>query len=278
LIAAAVSCAAAAVLLLRRWVRSTAGSSQAERLTRNRVYLIAPGALVLVAGVIGFPFFYKPRSPARGSAQVGAYLVEPTLASSCAVDAHRVFFKGHVVTEVAAVVMVSPYDPSRLLYTVACANNGDESGTWYYGGGAAAPVQAHPLTLHASDPPLNTYWSPDDRYVVVPVQGKETLLNLETGRRSQYLDDVFPAPGAFSSGVHFRGWSPDGKRFAMEIGTASLNDDRSLTRTAELVSVDPETMEPTHVATRPNAWTADAFGWARVGLTYQLTVTDASGR
>src|SRR5258708_5535125 len=44
-IAIGVSCAAAAVVLLRRSARSIADSSDA--LTRNRVYLIAAGALVL---------------------------------------------------------------------------------------------------------------------------------------------------------------------------------------------------------------------------------------
>ena len=66
----------------------------------------------------------------------------------------------------------------------------------------------------------------------------ETLVNLQTGHRSNFLSDLFPTKGAVASSVQFRGWSPDGKKMALVISSTYMRDDRSLFRESDLVSTD----------------------------------------
>jgi hypothetical protein len=225
--------------------------------------VIAVGALVLVLVTIAFPFFYEPVRPAKGSVAQGDFMVEPTLRSSCSPEAHRVFYEGRVITKVAGNTIISPRNPSRLLYTVACAHDESQSGIFYFGGGSVAPVQANPLGLYEIGDWIDKYWSPDDRFVIVPSSGHATLVNLQTGRRSAFLGELFERKDAFSSGVSFRGWSPDGKRFAVVISASQMREDRSLDQEFDLVAVDPDTLAPTYVATkRSDDWKNNEFKWA----------------
>src|SRR5207248_9736098 len=82
-------------------------------------------------------------------------------------------------------------DLARLLYTVACANDGSESGVFYFDGARGARVQVNPLGMDEPGDWFDSFWSPDDKFVVVPAYGHATLVNLQTGQRSDFLSDMF---------------------------------------------------------------------------------------
>lgn len=262
----------AGVTLLRRSIHAAALPSGTPDQARRRLYVAAGGALLLVVGAAVFPFVYAPRWPAKGSVQRGVYVVEPTLMSSCAENAHRIFYKKRVVTKVAQDAIVSPRNASRLLYTVACANNQSESGVFYFDGSLAAPVQANPLALLEIPPDMDLYWSPDDKFVVVPSYSKSTLLNLETGHRSEYLSELFAKKDAFSSSASFLGWSPDGKQMAMRVHSSYWVEDRSLREESGLISVNPATLIDTYVAEMP---ASAAIAWVIKNGTYEPAVAPA---
>ena len=262
----------AAILILRRSVATLSKLTDSETSNKRWIYLAAVVVLLLVAAAICFPYYYEPSRPAKGSVSHGDYMVEPTLRSSCSENAHRIFYGGRVITRAAALTFFSPHNPARLLYTSACSRDGSEAGSFYFGGGDRPPVQANPLTVHEGGAWMDLYWSPDDRYVVVPVQGKETLLNLENGRVSRFLAEIFEKKGAFSSGAAFRGWSPDGKRFAMVISASYQRATADYEREVELVAVDPDTLGARHVATKRgnSEWQSDDFEWKKAGSVYDL--------
>jgi hypothetical protein len=264
------------VVLLRRSIRALSATAQSgnQRQVRRSLYAVAAAALLVVVGAIAFPWVYEPWGPAKGSVQHGDYTVEPTLRSACGPDAHRIFYKGRVVTKVARKITFSPRNPARLLYTVACAKDGSQSGVFYLDGARGAPVQANPLGMDEPGDWFDSYWSPDDKFVVVPAYGHETLVNLQTGQRSDFLSDLFPAKDALASGVQFRGWSPDGKKLAVVLSSNYMREDRSLFRESELLSVDPTTLKESHVATmrKSDSWNAGDFMWIAKDETYDLAV------
>jgi hypothetical protein len=266
------------VILLRRSIRAlsavwpTGNGKQAP--AQKLLYAGAVAALLLVIGAIAFPYVYEPWSPASGSVQHGDYMVEPTLRSACGPEAHRIFYKGHVVTKVAWKIAFSPRNPARLLYTVACSHDESESGTFYLDAAGVAPVQASPVGMDEPGDWFNQFWSPDDKFVVIPSIGHATLLNLQTGQRSGFLSDLFSAKGALASSGQFRAWSPDGKRLAVVISSDYMRDDRSMFYESDLLSIDPTTLKDSYVATirKYGSWNAGEFTWIARDGTYDLAV------
>jgi len=264
------------VVILRRSIRALSAMRQSgsQQQVRTSLYVVAGAALLVVVGAIVFPWVYKPWRPAKGSVQHADYMVEPTLRSACAPDAHRIFYRDRLVTKVARGTTFSPRNPARLLYTVACANDGSESGVFYFDGARGAPVQVNPLGMDEPGDWFDSFWSPDDKFVVVPAYGHATLVNLQTGQRSDFLSDMFSTKDGLFSGVQFRGWSPDGKKLAVVISSTSMREDRSLFRESDLVSIDPTTLKDSYVATmrKSDSWNAGEFTWIAKDGTYDLAV------
>lgn len=264
------------VILLRRSIHALSASAQSgsQEQVRTRLYATAGAALLIVVAAIAFPWVYEPWWPASGSLQHGDYWVEPTLRSACGPDAHRIFYKGRVVTKVARKITFSPRNATRLLYTAACAKDGSESGVFYYDGARSAPVQANPLGMDEPGNWFDSFWSPDDKFVVVPAYGHETLVNLQTGHRSDFLSDLFPTKGALASSVRFRGWSPDGKKMAVVISSTYMRDDRSLFSESDLVLIDPTTLNQSYEATlrKSDSWNAGGLVWIANDGSYHLAV------
>jgi len=275
----AVLCVVLAVVLLRRSIRALSANWQSgsQKQVRKSLYAVTGAALLLVAGAIVFPWVYEPWWPASGSVQHGDYTVEPTLRSACSPDAHRIFYKQRVVTKVARAATFSPRNPARLLYTAACANDGSEAGVFYFGGAGGVPVQANPLGMDEPGNWFDSFWSPDDRFVVIPARGHATLVNLQTGERSDSLSDLFSMKGALASNAQFRGWSPDGKKLAVVISATYIRVDRSLFFESDLVSIDPTTLTDSYVATvrKSDSWNDGEFTWIDKDGTFDLAV-DAS--
>ena len=264
------------VALLRRSIRALPARQQSgnQKQVRRSLYAVAGAALLVVIGAIVFPWVYEPWRPAKGSAQHGDYMVEPTLRSACAQDAHRIFYRERQVTKVARETAFSPRNPARLLYTVACAKDGSESGAFYFDGARGMRVQVNPLGMDVPGDWFDAFWSPDDKFVLVPAYGHATLVNLQTGQRSDFRSDLFSAKDAFSSGVHFRDWSPDGKKLAVVISSTYMREDRSLFSESDLVSIDPTTLKDSYVATmrKSDSWNTGEFTWIAKDGSYDLTV------
>jgi hypothetical protein len=263
-------------VLLRRSIRALSATrpSGTQENARRSLYAVAGAALLVVVGAIVFPWVYEPWWPAKGSVQHADYMVEPTLRSACGPDAHRIFYKGRVVTKVARKITFSPRNPARLLYTVACAKDGSESGVFYFDGTRGASVQANPLGMDEPGDWFDPFWSPDDKFVVVPAYGHATLVNLQTGQRSDFLSDLFPAKDALASGVQFRGWSPDGKKLAVVLSSNYMREDRSLFYESDLLAIDPTTLTDSYVATmrKSDSWNGGEFTWIAKDGTYDLAV------
>jgi hypothetical protein len=264
------------VVILRRAIRAFSANWQSgsQQQVRKSLYAVAVAALLVVVGGIVFPWVYEPWWPASGSIQHGDYIVEPTLRSACSPDAHRIFYKQRVVTKVARAVTFSPRNPARILYTVACANDGNESGVFYFGGAGWVPVQANPLGMDEPGDWFDSFWSPDDRFVVVPARGHATLVNLQTGQRSDFLSDLFSTKDALASNARFRSWSPDGRKLAVVISSTHMREDRSLFFESELVSIDPTTLTNSYVATtrKSDGWNGREFSWIAKDGTFDLAV------
>jgi hypothetical protein len=253
----------------------TAAPEGGEQKSLGTVLYTSAGVVLLtVIGVIAFPYVYEPVKPARGSVEYGDYLVEPTLSSACGPGAHRIFYKRRLVTKVSGVTAFSPRNPARLLYNAACAKNGSESGAFYFSGALAAPVQVNPLGMDEPGDWFNLYWSPDDKFVIVPAYGHATLVNLKTGQSLGFLSDLLGSKEAFSSNSQFREWSPDGKKMAAVVLSTCARNDRSLYSESELMEIDPATLTKRYVATisKPDGWGVGEYGWVGKDGSYDLVV------
>jgi hypothetical protein len=262
------------VVLLQRSIRALSAISHDanQKQVRRRLYAVAGASFLVVLGLIVFPWVYEPWWPAAGSVPHRDYLVEPTLLSACAPYAHRIFYRKRLVTKVAHKTIFSPHNQARLLYTVACAKDGSESGVFYFNESLRAPVQANPLGMDEPGDWFDSFWSPDDKFVLIPAYGHATLVNLQTGRRSDYLSDLFSTKEAPFSGVQFRGWSPDGKKLAVVISSTYVREDRSVFPESNLVSIDPTTLKDSYVATirKSDGWNAGEFTWIAKDGTFEL--------
>ena len=221
-----------------------------------------------------------PRRPVAGSELLGNYVVEGLRPADCRGDRHgssgqlarRIFHNNRLIAAAALAPYVSPHNRDRLLYTVvpACARNEAEAGSFYFDGARKAPVQVNPLGLQSPPEDIELYWSPDDRYVVVPTdEGKAVLLNLQTGEHSLYLADLFKRGGLFPSHAAFRGWAPDGSAMAVTIPMVLMHANRSLQSRTELIAVNPETLQDTYVETTEDS-ESRPFKWVPKNGSYAL--------
>jgi hypothetical protein len=264
------------IVLLRRSIRALSALWQrgSEKQVQRSLYAAAAATLLVVVGAILFPWLYEPSRPATGSVRHGDYIVEPPLRSACGPDAHRIFYRERMVTKVAGEITFSPRNPVRLLYTAACAKDGSESGLFYFDGIRRQPVQVNPIGMDKPGSWFDSFWSPDDKFVLVPAYGHSTLVNLETGHRSDFFSDLFQAKDAFSSSVQFRGWSPDGKKLVVVISSAYMREDRTLFSQSDLVAIDPATLKDTYIATmrKSDGWNDGEFVWIANNGTFDLAV------
>jgi hypothetical protein len=110
---------------------------------------------LLFVGLSAYAAQEAGSGPAPGSKKLGDYIVEPERPSeACGVDVkhgsmgqltQRIFYKDRLVTAVSFFSSVSPWNPSRLLYSVApaCADDEEHTGTLYFDGTRVAPVQVN---------------------------------------------------------------------------------------------------------------------------------------
>jgi hypothetical protein len=145
---------------------------------------------------------------------------------------------------------------------------------FYLDGARGTPVQANPLGMDKPGDWFDSFWSPDDKFVVVPAYGHQTLVNLQTGQRSDFFSDLFPTKRALASGIQFLGWSPDGKKLAVVISSTYMREDRSLLSESDLVSMDPTTLKDSYVAKKRNSdWNSGEYTWAANDGTYDVAVS-----
>jgi hypothetical protein len=145
---------------------------------------------------------------------------------------------------------------------------------FHFDGAGGAPVQANPLGMDEPGNWFDSFWSPDDKFVVVPAYGHTTLVDLQTGQRSGLLSDLFSTKDALSSDAQFGGWSPDGKKLAVVISSTYMREDRSLLHESDLVSIDPTTLKDSNVATirGSDSWNPGEFAWIAKDGTYDLAI------
>lgn len=247
--------------------------------------MVRRALLLLFVGLSAFAAQNSGSGPAPGSTQLGDYIVEPDRASeSCGVDKHggvgqltqRIFYKDRLVTAVSMFSFVSPWNPSRLLFSVApaCADDEEHTGTFYFDGARDAPVQVNYGGTAASPEALRALWSPDDKFVAVPANGMEFfLLNLQTAQ-STNLSKLFYKHESLTSSVHFREWSPDGKTLAIVVSSIFSRTGGRMWYESDLVSVDPASLQPTYVATirKEDGWQKGQFAWVSRAGTFDLAV------
>jgi len=223
--------------------------------------------------------------PAPGSIKLGDYIVEPERPSEdCGIDKHggvgqltqRILYKDRLVTAVSMFSFVSPWNPSRLLFSVApaCADDEEHSGTFYFDGSRDTPVQVnYGGTVYAPEA-LRSLWSSDDKFVAVPANGMEFfLLNLQTAKTTN-ISKLFYNHESLISFVQFREWSPDGNKLAIVVSSAFSEKSGRMWRGSDLVSVDPSSLQPAYVATvrRENGWQKGQFVWISKAGGFDLAI------
>ena len=240
---------------------------------------------LLLVGLTAYALQSPDSGPAPNSKKLGDYLVEPDRPSAiCGVDKHggvgqltqRIFYKGHLVTAVSMSSFVSPWNPARLLYSVApaCADDEAHTGTFYFDGVRDAPVQVNYGGTDASPDALRALWSPDDKFVAVPANGMEFfLVDLQTAQRSNF-SKLFYNKASVMSSVHFREWSPDGKSLAIEVSSMISRPSGRLLYESDLLSVNPASLQPTYVATmrKEEGWHKGQFVWVAKAGGFELAV------
>ena len=126
----------------------------------------------------------------------------------------------------------------------------------------------------ASPEALRALWSPDDKFVAVPANGMEFfLLNLQTGQNSN-LSKLFYKQESLTSKVHFREWSPDGKKLAIVVSSIFTRPGVRMWFESDLVSIDPASLQPTYVATvrKEDGWQKSQFVWVSKAGGFDLAV------
>jgi len=241
--------------------------------------------LLLLVSLAAYGTQNPDSGPAPNSTKIGDYLVEPDRPSAiCGVDKHggvgqltqRIFYKGRLVTAISMSSFVSPWNPSRLLYSVApaCADDEAHTGTFYFDGIRDAPVQVNYGGTDASPEALRALWSPDDKFVAVPANGMEFfLVDLRTAQRSNLSKLIYNQASVISS-VHFREWSPDGKSLAIEVSSMVSRPSGRLLYESDLLSVNPASLQPTYIATmrKEDGWQKGQFVWAAKAGGFELSV------
>ncbi len=241
--------------------------------------------LFLFVGLSAYAAQNSGPLPAPGSAKLGDYIVEAERPSeTCGVDKHggvgqltqRIFYKDRLVTSVSMSSFVSPWNSSRLLYSVAlaCGDSEKDTGTFYFDGTRDAPVQVNYGGTDASPEALRALWSPDDKFVAVPANGMEFfLVNLQTTQSSN-LSKLFYNHASAISSVRFRQWSPDGKKLAIAVSSMFSRTSGRLWYESDLVSVDPASLQPSYVATmrKEDGWQKGQFVWFSKAGGFDLAV------
>jgi hypothetical protein len=241
--------------------------------------------LLLFAGLSVYAAQNSGSGPVPDSTKLGDYLVEPERPSEiCGIDKHggvgqitqRIFYKGRLVTAVSMSSFVSPWNPSRLLFCVspACASDEEHTGTFYFDKTHDVPVQANYGGTDASPEALRALWSPDDKFVAVPANGMEFfLLDFQTAQSSN-LSKLFYKKGSVISKVHFREWSPDGKKLAIVVSSTFSRPGGRMWDESDLVSLNPASLQPTYVATirKEDGWQKGQFLWVSKGGSFDLAV------
>ncbi len=224
--------------------------------------------------------------PAPGSTKLGDYMVEPARPSeACSVDVkhgfvgqltQRIFYKERLVTAVSFFSFVSPWNPSRLLYSVApaCGEEEKDTGTFYFDGKRDALV--HVAISGTVGPPetLPGLWSADDKFVALATNEVEfSLLNLGTAE-STNLSELFYNHESLISLVEFREWSADGKKLAIVVSSLFQRTNGRMWYESDLLSVDAATLRPTYVATarKKDAWQKGQFVWDSKEGGFELAV------
>jgi WD40 repeat protein len=241
--------------------------------------------LLLFVGLSAYAAQNSGSGPAPASTKLGDYIVEAEQPSEiCGIDKHggvgqitqRIFYKDRLVTAISMSSFVSPWNPSRLLFSVAiaCAVDEEHTGTFYFGGTQDAPVRVNYGGTDASPEALRALWSPDDKFVAVPANGMEFfLLNLQTGQSSN-LSKLFYKQESLTSKVHFREWSPDGKMLAIVVSSIFTRPGVRMWFESDLMSIGAVSLEPTYVATirKEDGWQKGQFVWVSKAGGFDLAV------
>ena len=216
----------------------------------------------------------------RYAKKLGDYLVEAgRINANCGIEiTHRILYKDRLVSETSYAAFVSPYNPSRIMYSVSpsCPGPEERVGTFYFEPSRKRPVKVRVLPTDAPLEELDTMWSPDDRFAALSSsQAELALVNLQTGKSTNLSNHLYLA-GSVMSNVIFRGWSPDGKRTALVVSSFVDRGGRLRTE-SDLISFDPASLTPTYLATMRKAagWSAGEFTWVKSTSCFELVVDPA---
>src|SRR5437016_5335632 len=114
----------------------------------------------------------QSKQPAQ---KLGDYTIEPDQPNAgCGIDEHggygqltdRILYQERIVTGISFSAFVSPYNPSRIMYSVSPSCGEDESqvGTFYFEPSRKQPVKVRVLGTDAAAKDLDAMWSTDDKF------------------------------------------------------------------------------------------------------------------
>jgi hypothetical protein len=220
--------------------------------------------------------------------KLGDYTIESDIPNaSCGIDRHggygqltnRILYKERTVTDTSFFAFVSPYNPSRIMYSVSpsCGENESQVGTFYFEPSRKQAVKVRVLGTGAPAEELDAMWSPDDKFALLSSSKMDfVLVNLATGESTNLSNRLYIG-GSVMSTVAFRGWSPDGKRLALVVSSTLNRAGGGLRTESDLISFDPAALTPTYLATmrKNEGWIAGDFTWAKSTGRFDLAVAPA---
>jgi hypothetical protein len=224
-----------------------------------------------------------------GSAKkLGDYTIMPDQPNaSCGIDKHggygqltnQILYKDRVVTETSFFAFVSPYNASRIIYSVSpsCGESESQVGTFYFEPSLKQSVKVRVLGTDATQNELDAMWSPDDKFALLSSPRTDfVLVNLENGESTNLSNRLYIG-GPMTSNLLFRGWSPDGKRLVLVISSIISRAGGAMKTESDLISFDPATLTPTYLATmrKNDGWLANEFTWVKNAGRFELAVDPA---
>jgi hypothetical protein len=220
--------------------------------------------------------------------KLGDYTIEPEAPNaSCGIDQHGGYgqltngirYQDRAVTDTSFSAFVSPYNPSRIMYSVSPSCGEDESqvGTFYFAPSLKQPVKVRVLGTGAPPQELDAMWSADDKFAFLSSSGLDfVLVNLATGESTNLSNRLYIG-GSVMSTLLFRGWSPDGKQLGLVVSATMNRADGGMKTESHLLSFDPASLRPTYLASmrKNEGWSTGEFTWVKKPAGFELAVDPA---
>jgi hypothetical protein len=214
------------------------------------------GGIAILALTVG-SILYWLLAPQKGDTKfIGKFKLEYSTttfmghrATSAALY-HRERILDRKVADIVIDVQLDPHDDERAVFDTCYVNKRvSDCGVYYYDG--------HKGVLHKlanvrgySFIQVDSYWSPNGKYIALPEQASLWVADLESGKSEDIgakLRLSVPGPQ-----MQYIGWSPDGNALAFAVKTYTDQEPPYRNTENDLIELDPKSMSMRYVGSFRN--------------------------